>query len=112
MLLRVCTLIITKILFNNSSLISNKYLIYEGIPEPNITWTKDDEMISRTMGNVQKRKWAIILEDLTPKDNGRYKCRICNIYGCIEHTTRLDVKGKAHVTYVFLPIGIKMTRIE
>lgn len=65
-----------------------------GNPNPNITWTKDSNEIVRNNGKVQIRKWAIILEDLTPKDSGNYTCKLCNIHGCIEHTTHLQVLGK------------------
>lgn len=64
-----------------------------GKPMPNITWTKDDNEIVRNMGKVQIKKWAIILEDLTPKDKGQYTCKLCNIHGCIAHTTQLEVTG-------------------
>ncbi|XP_055299555.1 fibroblast growth factor receptor homolog 1-like isoform X3 [Sitodiplosis mosellana] len=62
-----------------------------GIPAPNITWTKDSNQLMRTNGKVQFRKWAIILEDLTPKDTGHYTCKVCNIHGCIEHSTHVEV---------------------
>lgn len=45
------------------------------------------------MGKVITRKWAIILEDLTTKDSGPYTCKLCNINGCISHTTILKVEG-------------------
>lgn len=61
---------------------------------PNITWTKNGQDINRNMGQVNLRKWAIVLEELVTKDSGHYTCRICNIHGCIEHTTRLDVIGE------------------
>lgn len=64
-----------------------------GNPEPNITWTKDGGEINRNVGKVTFRKWAIVLEDLVPKDSGHYTCELCNVFGCIKHRTRLDVKG-------------------
>lgn len=63
---------------------------------PNITWTKDGEPIRRSMGEVKVRQWAIILEDLVTKDSGYYTCVVCNEYGCINFTTKLDVKGKSY----------------
>lgn len=60
----------------------------------NITWTKDSKEVVRTRGQVViHRKWAIILEDLTPEDSGAYMCKVCNLHGCINHTTRLQVQG-------------------
>lgn len=60
----------------------------------NIKWEKDGKEIERSMGKVKKSKWAIVLEDLVPKDTGNYTCIVCNSYGCISHNTRLLVKGK------------------
>lgn len=68
----------------------------EGTPMPNITWTKDDQPIVRSMGVVSLRKWGIVLEELVPKDSGNYTCTICNYKGCINFTTTLRVKGKFH----------------
>lgn len=73
-----------------------------GNPMPNVTWTKDDNEIVRNMGKVQIKKWAIILEDLTPKDKGQYTCKLCNIHGCIAHTTQLEVTGDLN----FFPLKI------
>lgn len=60
----------------------------------NITWTKDLTKIVRTNGRVDYRKWAIIMEDLTEKDSGAYVCKVCNLHGCVIHTTQLQVHGK------------------
>lgn len=65
-----------------------------GNPEPTIQWTKDGKSIERKMGQVQVGKWAITLEDLIPDDSGLYVCKICNIHGCINHTTKIEVEGK------------------
>lgn len=69
------------------------YVILLGKPEPNITWTKDGGEINRIVGKVLFQKWAIVLEDLTPRDSGTYTCTVCNINGCIEHKTTLKVQG-------------------
>lgn len=66
----------------------------EGTPMPNITWTKDNQPIVRSMGVVSLRKWGIVLEELVPKDSGNYTCTICNYKGCINFTAILSVKGK------------------
>lgn len=39
-------------------------------------------------------KWGMTLEDLTKTDNGKYTCVVCNMLGCINHTTELSVHGK------------------
>lgn len=65
-----------------------------GNPKPNITWTKNDRPISRSMGTVKSQKFAIVLEDLVPKDSGNYTCNVCNTHGCINYTIKLDVNGE------------------
>lgn len=65
-----------------------------GNPTPNITWTKDSQQIIASTDKVQLRKWAIIVEDLKQNDTGIYTCKICNIHGCIDHSTKLDVTGE------------------
>jgi hypothetical protein len=66
----------------------------KGDPEPRVEWTKDNERIDRKMGSVNYARWSITLEDLIPDDSGMYKCNVCNIHGCINYTTRVEVKGE------------------
>ncbi|XP_058128873.1 fibroblast growth factor receptor homolog 1-like [Anopheles ziemanni] len=66
----------------------------DGQPKPNITWTKDGGEIDRTMGQVKKVNWAIVLEDLVPQDSGFYNCLVCNRVGCINFTTKLEVNDR------------------
>lgn len=65
----------------------------KGDPEPTIEWTKDGSPIDRKMGQVLFKKWAITLEDLITDDSGSYMCRLCNPHGCINFTSKLEVKG-------------------
>lgn len=64
-----------------------------GNPEPNITWTKNDQKIERKMGKVKQQKYAITLEELVPDDSGMYKCEACNPAGCVDWKTKLEVQG-------------------
>lgn len=65
-----------------------------GFPEPNVTWTKNNEsIIARSSGKVKMNKWAITLDELIPADSGNYTCTACNEWGCINHTTKLEVQG-------------------
>lgn len=66
----------------------------KGDPDPKWEWTKDGKKIERNLGTVVYNKMGITLEDLVPADNGNYTCNVCNIYGCINFTTRLEVNGK------------------
>jgi fibroblast growth factor receptor 2 len=66
----------------------------KGDPEPTIEWTKDGKPIDRAMGQVQYGKWGISIEDLIPTDSGAYTCKICNIHGCVNFTSKVEVTGK------------------
>jgi Immunoglobulin I-set domain len=66
----------------------------KGNPDPKWEWTKNGTPIERKLGQVLYQKMAITLEDLIPADNGLYTCKICNIYGCINFTSKLEVSGK------------------
>lgn len=66
----------------------------KGKPEPKWEWTKDYKKIERSLGKVIYNKMGITLEDLVPADNGNYTCHVCNNYGCVNHTTILEVNGK------------------
>lgn len=66
----------------------------KGFPLPNITWTKDSNEILRSHGQaVIYRKWAINIGNLTLEDSGAYTCTVCNLHGCVNHTTQLRVQG-------------------
>ncbi|PSN31292.1 hypothetical protein C0J52_27018 [Blattella germanica] len=58
-----------------------------GIPEPNITWTKDGESFNATHLN----HWSFVLENLLVSDSGNYTCTVCNIVACINFTTKVEV---------------------
>lgn len=66
----------------------------KGTPEPKVVWTKDGEPIDRKMGKVNNARWSITLEDLIPDDSGLYMCNVCNIHGCINYTTKVEVNGE------------------
>lgn len=65
-----------------------------GHPAPNITWTKDERPISRTLGHFRRGKSSITLEDVISTDSGHYKCLICNEVDCIKHVFKFEVLGK------------------
>ena len=66
----------------------------KGNPEPSIKWTRNGTEIVRQLGQVQYTKFGITLEDLVPADSGIYMCEVCNTQGCINYSTKLEVKGK------------------
>lgn len=63
-----------------------------GDPRPNVTWTKYDKPVVRSSGSVNYKKWSIIIEDAVPTDSGIYKCKVCNIYDCIERQTKVIIQ--------------------
>lgn len=66
----------------------------KGIPEPKWEWTKNGEPIERKLGQVAYNKMGITLEDLIPADSGNYTCKVCNEFGCISFTSKLEVTGE------------------
>ncbi len=66
----------------------------KGDPEPKWEWTKNGKKIERNLGTVAYNKMGITLEDLVPADNGEYTCNVCNKFGCISYTTKLEVNGE------------------
>lgn len=74
--------------------------VYIGNPVPNITWVKDGVTpLQRQLGIVRYTQWAIVLEDLVVMDSGNYTCYVCNHYGCIDFTYKVDIIGKPRLFY-------------
>ncbi|KAJ8709066.1 hypothetical protein PYW07_008892 [Mythimna separata] len=69
----------------------------EGNPTPNITWYKNRSTpISRVFFQPSYGKWSMALDELTKADNGNYTCVVCNILGCIEHTSVLHIQERLY----------------
>lgn len=41
---------------------------------------------------MKTRRWTLVLKNLESNDSGHYRCDLCNIHGCIDHTTHLIVE--------------------
>lgn len=65
-----------------------------GNPSPNITWTKNGAPPERHLGSVHYGRWSMMLEDLVTTDSGNYTCIVCNAYGCINFTFKIEIQGK------------------
>ncbi|XP_012285918.1 vascular endothelial growth factor receptor 1 isoform X2 [Orussus abietinus] len=67
----------------------------EGMPEPNITWYKDDTVIS---GNSQfwflYNKQELRIKYLLERDSGKYTCKAENRLGMVETYQQIVIKGK------------------
>lgn len=72
----------------------------EGNPTPNITWYKNNEEPTRTLGTFRIKGWSLTIEDVVPQDGGNYTCIVCNVHGCINHTFKVDIIGE-HSRKVF-----------
>lgn len=71
-----------------------KNLFISGNPMPNITWLKNGGPPERQLGVFQYKQRSVVLEDLVPNDSGNYTCVVCNLLGCINFTSKVDVIGK------------------
>nr|XP_018909125.1 PREDICTED: fibroblast growth factor receptor homolog 1-like isoform X2 [Bemisia tabaci] len=66
-----------------------------GNPAPNITWFKDGvSNFTRHLGLVRYHGWGMAMDDIVVNDSGYYTCRICNFLGCIEFSSKVDVKER------------------
>lgn len=63
-----------------------------GFPEPNITWTKDYEIIDRRLSRISFGRWNIFMDDLNVHDSGVYICTVCNFLGCDRFPTIIQVR--------------------
>lgn len=73
----------------------------EGNPSPNITWTKNGAPPERHLGSVHYGRWSMMLEDLVTTDSGNYTCIVCNAYGCINFTFKIEIQERfPHKPYI------------
>ncbi|RWS23844.1 Fibroblast growth factor receptor 3-like protein, partial [Leptotrombidium deliense] len=83
--------------------------LFEGRPEPNITWIKDGDLFYRFNGEhyEMKAEGYLYLENISPSDEGNYTCIISNEFGSEMRTFSLEVESKiitkiAFVCYSFV----------
>ncbi|XP_046749782.1 fibroblast growth factor receptor homolog 1-like isoform X1 [Diprion similis] len=62
-----------------------------GNPMPNITWLKNNQEPTRSLGIVKIRGWTLNIEDVVPEDGGNYTCILCNSLGCTNYTFKVDI---------------------
>lgn len=65
-----------------------------GNPEPNITWTKDGNILS----NLYYGQWSMKMEETAVRDSGNYTCIVCNMVGCINFTFKVNIIGMLSCT--------------
>ncbi|XP_037952597.1 fibroblast growth factor receptor homolog 1-like [Teleopsis dalmanni] len=81
-----------------------------GVPEPNITWTRNKTISLRSFqGRIKRNKWSIIIEDLVPDDSAEYSCKVCNSLGCIEHITKLIINDRVNHKPIVLTAPANLT---
>ena len=64
-----------------------------GIPEPTITWMKDDQVLSVASGHVIYSNGTLVIEKTNLDDKGKYTCTAKNIEGEDSATSRVFVIG-------------------
>lgn len=84
----------TKIHIKPTGLTLNLKCKAGGHPAPNITWYKDNQVLTSHLGRIQFDHWSLILEKLVSGDSGNYKCLVCNVLGCIAFNYTVDVIGE------------------
>lgn len=82
-------LLLKQIALGFVTVIMYRVTVPTGNPEPNITWTKDGNVLS----NRQYGQWSLKMEDTVVYDSGNYTCVVCNFNGCINFTFELDIIG-------------------
>ncbi|CAI9727470.1 myoblast growth factor receptor egl-15-like [Octopus vulgaris] len=63
-----------------------------GIPKPNITWTRDGDDIKRIPNlKVKFQKYTLTVQNVRMKDSGNYTCRVSNNLGTLSFTFNVIV---------------------
>ncbi|XP_060069782.1 hemicentin-1-like [Ylistrum balloti] len=80
----------------NTSAIENSDVILEcpasGTPFPEITWYKDDVLLSpNDLGVNFLSDGSLELRSISAQDSGEYRCLAVNVAGEVDHTTKLKV---------------------
>ncbi|XP_017083163.2 papilin isoform X3 [Drosophila eugracilis] len=71
----------------------------QGYPEPNVTWTKDEEpLYNNERVQITSQPHRLVLSNVNPEDSGKYTCRASNAY--------TYANGEANVTIQsFVPVS-------
>lgn len=64
-----------------------------GSPEPNVTWSKNNDSITAD-SRVRFCRWFMQIDDVEQADAGSYTCLACNLLGCISHSTKLEIQER------------------
>ena len=65
-----------------------------GNPSPKVTWSKVNSSLP-VERHVVESSGALILQDVTPGDEGQYTCKAENLLGSINATAKLTVQCKS-----------------
>ncbi len=68
-----------------------------GVPEPKVTWFKDDQPFKPSLGSSVSCKngvCTLVILNALPKDSGEYKCRAQNKSGFNETKALVNIKGE------------------
>ena len=75
-------------------------VIKAGLPTPQLSWFKDETLLE------DEESTNLILEELTDKDEGQYKCEARNSGGAVNVTKNVTVDGKSREVLAFFPWSI------
>ncbi|ALC44524.1 btl, partial [Drosophila busckii] len=70
-------------------------------PPANISWTRNNAALDRVIGVYNIRRWSLTMVDIISADSGIYKCRVCNILGCIEFEFSVSVFDRLRFPPIF-----------
>ncbi|CAI9718936.1 telokin-like isoform X2 [Octopus vulgaris] len=90
-------------LTGDDSVLENSIVRFEcrvkGFPKPTVKWYKDEEILELddriSVEALEQGTFALVIADVTKKDEATYRCRIENNEGSSSSTIYLSVKGKS-----------------
>ena len=78
--------------------------IVRGNPKPSIYWTFNGKKLETSKRiEFEKDNSILVIDDVSPKDTGHYRCHASNSYGMIFAQIHLNIKGKQHFTLLVFP---------
>jgi len=84
-------------------------VIKAGFPKPQVSWYKNNTLL------VDEESPNLIVEELTDKDEGRYKCKAQNSGGVAHAIINVTVDGKSREVLVFVCLltfmNVKIKRV-
>ena len=74
-------------------------VIKAGLPKPQLSWYKDKMLLKK------EKSMNLILEELTDRDEGQYKCEARNSGGVANAIMNVTIDGKSREVPAFFALG-------